>query len=60
MENIVQLAWDRFLQVMDHMLDALEKDVDYPKLQAKLREELDELGRELVRMVIEAADQLLR
>lgn len=59
MEDLVQLMWNRFLQVADTMLDALEKGVDYPRLQAELREQLDAVGRDLLRMVIEAANEFL-
>ena len=45
MEDLVQLMWNRFLQVADTMLDALEKGVDYLRLQAELREQLDAVGR---------------
>lgn len=60
MEELFQQMWTRFLRVSERVLDALETGVDYQKLQEQLRDELDGLGRAVMRSVIEAADERLR
>lgn len=60
MSDLFQQLWARFLRVSECVLDALEKGVDYQELQRKVREELDSLGRDVLRSVIEAADERLR
>jgi len=60
MEDTIQLVWTRFLRIWEHVVDALEKGTGFQELQSKLREELDGLGRDILRSVIEAADQELR
>lgn len=60
MDEMVHWVWARFLRVSEHVLDALEKGVNYQELQAKVREELNALGRDILRSVIEAVDERLR
>lgn len=60
MESMFQRLWVRFLRVGEIVLDALEKGIDYQTLQQKVRGELDGLGRDILRSVIEAADENLR
>lgn len=60
MDDLFQQLWTKFLRIGECVLDALEKGVDYQELQGKVREELDGLGREIMRSVIEAADERLR
>lgn len=57
---MIQLVWAGFLRVLEGVVDALEEGIDFQKLQRRLREELDGLGRDILRHVIEAADEELR
>lgn len=60
MDEMFQRLWSRFLRITEHVLDALEQGVNYQDLQRKVGEELDGLGRDILRSVIEAADETLR
>lgn len=60
MNEMFQYLWTSFLRVGEHVLDALEKGVNYQELQRKVHEELNGLGRDILRIVIEAADEHLR
>ena len=58
--NIVQNIWGKFQRVMEMVLDVLEQGTDYVSFEQKLREELNELGRGIIKEVLEAGDAYLR
>lgn len=60
LDGIVQVLWTRFLRVLEGVADALENGINFQQLQRAVRGELDSLGRDILRSVIEAAYQELR
>ncbi|MGB9826094.1 MAG: UPF0236 family transposase-like protein, partial [Desulfofundulus sp.] len=58
--NIIQHIRDHFLQVAENLLELLEKGIDYPSFEQRLRTELNELGKKICRDVLEACDQYLK
>jgi len=60
MEELLPRIWERFLHVGERVLDALNEGVDYQQLQRQVQEDLNGLGRDIMRAVIEASDQRLR
>jgi hypothetical protein len=57
--QIVQQMWTRFHGIVESVLDAVDKGVDYVGFEKNLRKQLNELGREACKSVLEAADQRL-
>lgn len=60
MGEVLQHLWSGFLRVVDAMLDTIESGTDFPEFQRVLRRELDRLGSEATRIVLEQADKRLR
>lgn len=58
--NIVQNIWEKFHRITEMVLDVLESGTDYITFQERLREELNELGCQISREVLEGADGYLR
>lgn len=58
--NILQNIWAKFQRVMEAVLDVLEQGTDYISFEEKLKEELNELGRGIIKEVLEAGDAYLR
>ncbi|MDN5347850.1 MAG: hypothetical protein PWP65_1414 [Clostridia bacterium] len=58
--NIVQNIVGKFQRVAEMILDVLEQRMDFISFEERLREELNELGREIIREVLEACDAYLR
>ena len=59
MELIQHLA-KMFLQVGEKVLDMLEGNCDYPTFQRDLEKQLNELGRDICREVMESTDTWLK
>ena len=57
--QIVQQMWARFNSIVESILDAMEKGLDYVRFEENLREQLYELGREACKWVLEATDKRL-
>jgi len=57
--QIVHQLWTRFNRIVESVLDAMEKGLDYVSFAENLREQLNELGREACKSVLEAADRRL-
>ncbi len=57
--QIVQQLWTSFNRIVESVLDAMEKGLDYVSFEENLREQLNELGRVACKSVLEAADQRL-
>ena len=57
--QIVQQMWTRFHGIMESILGAMETELDYVSFQESLREQLNGLGREVCKSVLEAADRRL-
>mgnify|MGYP001428705398 FL=1 len=60
METLFQQTWKAFLQVMELVAELADGKCTYSEFQRRLKERLDELGRDVCRSVIEGADQRLR
>ena len=60
MSDLFQHIWDSFLRVSKLVVDSLEEGVDYQTFQGRLKESLDHLGVDVLKSVIEAADERLR
>src|SRR5690606_9134385 len=60
MSDLFQHIWDSFLRVGKLVVDSLEEGVDYQTFQGRLKESLDDLGTDILKNVIEAADERLR
>ena len=60
MEPLFQQTWKAFLRVMELVLELVDGKLTYTEFQKRLRERLDELGREICQSVIEATDERLR
>lgn len=58
--NIVQLVDKKVLSVVEKILKLLEGDMDYQGFELQLKEELDGLGCEILKMVFEELDEGLR
>lgn len=54
--NIVQQIWEGFQRVLEVSFLALEKGIDFLSFQEKLCSELNRLGQEIVKEVLEAGD----
>jgi hypothetical protein len=57
--QIVQQMCTRFHGVVEVVLDAMETGLDYVSFQESLREQLNGLGREVCKLVLEEADRRL-
>jgi hypothetical protein len=57
--QIVQQMMEKFLQISEEILDVMENGLDYVSFEVRLREKLNELGREVCKSVLESADQRL-
>jgi hypothetical protein len=55
--QIVQQLWTRFSRIVESIFDAMEKGLDYVGFEEQLREQLNELGREACKSVLEATDR---
>ena len=60
MEPLFQQTWKAFLRVMELVVELMDGKLTYAEFQKRLRERLDELGREVCQGVIEASDERLR
>lgn len=58
--EIVQQIWEKFHRLAELVLEELERGVDYASFQERLKEELNELARWILKEVLEAADGYLR
>jgi hypothetical protein len=58
--NLIQHLKDHFLQVAEKIISFLEGGIDYPTFQQELKKELNKLGQNICREVLEAADQYLK
>jgi len=58
--QIVKQIWEKFQRVAELTLEVLENGIDFISFQEKLRRELDGLGQEILREVLEAKDAYLR
>lgn len=55
--EIIRLVEEKFLQVSEQILETLEGELDFTELTRKLKKELDELGNEVLKEVLEAMDE---
>ncbi|MEW6448998.1 MAG: ISLre2 family transposase [Bacillota bacterium] len=58
--QIVKQIWEKFQRVAELTFEVLENGIDFISFQEKLRRELDGLGQEILREVLEAKDAYLR
>lgn len=58
--QIVKQIWEKFQRVAKLTLEMLENGIDFMSFQEELRRELDGLGKEILREVLEAKDAYLR
>jgi len=58
--NIVKQVWEKFQRVTELTLEMLETGIDFLSFQEKLRQELNNLGQEILKEVIEEKDTYLR
>lgn len=59
MEKIIQQIWDKFLLVGENVIDAIEGEITYPDLEIKVKGILNELGKDIMKMGLEAQDAYL-
>ncbi|OIQ10490.1 UPF0236 family transposase-like protein [Neomoorella thermoacetica] len=59
MEKLIQHLWEKFLLVGEKVLDALEGKTTYPELEVQVKEALNSLGNDIMKMVIEGQDEYL-
>ncbi|WP_265332411.1 UPF0236 family transposase-like protein [Zhaonella formicivorans] len=59
MEKIIQHLWDKFLLVGENVIEALERKITYPELEIKVKEILNQLGKDILKMVLETQDAYL-
>lgn len=57
--QIVQQMWTSFHGIVENVLNAMETGADYVSFQETLREQLNGLGREVCKAVLEEADRRL-
>lgn len=57
--NVVRLVEAKTLLVVERILEVLEGGIDYPSFETQLKKELDQLGCDLLNIVLEALDQKL-
>lgn len=58
--KIVQHVFNSFLQVANLILEELEKGIDYPRFQLQLQDELNKMGRNICKEILEGADEYVR
>lgn len=58
--ELFQHLWTSFLRVGNEVLDVLENGTGYLELEETLQKCLDDLGRDILKMTLEAADARLR
>ena len=58
--QIVKQIWEKFQRVAELTLEMLENGIDFIGLEEKLWQELNNLGREILREVLETKDAYLR
>jgi len=58
--QIVKQIWEKFQRVAELTLEMLENGIDFIGFEEKLWQELNNLGREILREVLEAKDAYLR
>lgn len=58
--EIFQHLMSSFLQVGEKILDSIENGIDYARFQLELQEELNKLGKEICREVLEAMDEFIK
>lgn len=58
--ELVSHLLEMFLHVGEKVLDLLEDELDYPSFQQELERELNELGKDICREVLEGADAWLK
>ena len=58
--ELLQRLGQRYLQFLQVVVDVLEGGTDYRGFEDRLRQELDALGRDIVKWVVEACDERLR
>jgi hypothetical protein len=58
--DVVRLVESKVLSVVEKILEVLEGDSDYSTFEAKLKKELDGLGCEILKEVLEALDRKIR
>ena len=58
--NIVRVVFEEFLQVADKLLDVLDGEWDYPTFVEHVERLLNDLGKNICREALEAADDWLK
>lgn len=58
--DLIQHVWKRFLQVSEAVLDVIDDRLDYAAFELKLQEELNQLGKAICKVVLEAADDAIK
>src|SRR5690554_4507948 len=58
--EIVQRLRQRYLQFLQVVVDVLTDEVSYRDFEDRLRQDLDALGRDIVKWVVESCDERLR
>ncbi|ACX52280.1 protein of unknown function UPF0236 [Ammonifex degensii KC4] len=58
--QIIKQIWEKFQRVAELTFEVLENGIDFISFQERLRRELDSLGQEILREVLEAKDAYLR
>jgi len=58
--ELLQRLRQRYLQFLQVVVDVLTDEVSYRDFEDRLRQELDALGRDIVKWVVESCDERLR
>jgi len=58
--ELLQRLRERYLQFVQVVVDVVTAEVSYRDFEERLRQELDALGRDIVKWVVEASDEHLR
>jgi len=54
--ELLQRLRERYLQFVQVVVDVVTAEVSYRDFEERLRQELDALGRDIVKWVVEASD----
>ena len=52
MEELIQHLWEKFLLVGEKVLDAVESKITYPELEVQVKEALNSLGSDIMKVVL--------
>lgn len=58
--ELIQRTYQSFLQVAEKILDVLEGEFNFRELEEKLKQETNNLGKDILRMALEAADEQIK